>query len=84
MKHDAIALSLTLLVLGGCGGSHPDREETPGAAERYLDNVLANEPATDRAATANGADEISPASGKMSPGTGEAPVFSREPVPPRR
>jgi hypothetical protein len=71
------------LALAACGGK-AEEEQSPGAAERYLDNVLANETPADRAASANGADERSPSSGAPSADIGQAPVFSREPVPPRQ
>jgi hypothetical protein len=74
---------VALLALAACG-KKAATEESPGAAARYLDNVVANETPADRAAIANGADERSPSSGAPSPGLRQSPVFSREPVAPRR
>ena len=82
MNHAAIAFIAAALLLGGCGAK-PPAEESPGAAARYLDNVVAHEPAVDHRASDNGADEQSPASGKPDVSLGQAPIFSREAVAPR-
>jgi hypothetical protein len=71
-----------LLLLAGCGPK--SQEESPGAAARYLDNVAANEPTADRAAAAKDLDRISPSSGTPDESVGQAPIFSREPVAPRK
>jgi hypothetical protein len=72
----------SLILTAGCGPK--SKEESPGAAERYLDNVMANEQPTDRAAAANDMDRISPSSGTPDESIGQAPIFSREPVAPRK
>jgi hypothetical protein len=82
MKTSAPCLAL-LLALAGCG-NRPDTEQSPGAAERYLDNVIANEVPADRTAATKGRDERSPSAGSPAPELGQAPVFSREAVAPRR
>jgi hypothetical protein len=81
--NSVITLALVpIVLLAGCG-TKPAAEESPGAAARYLDNVVAHEDPADRAATAKGADERSPASGAPDASLGQAPVFSREAVAPR-
>ena len=73
-------LLVVVPTLAACGSA--EKESSPGAAERYLDNVTAHEPAEDRAAAANGMDRVSPSSGHPDAAMGVAPVYSREPVPP--
>ena len=77
-----ILIPVLLLALAACGPN--SEEKSPGAAERYLDNVTAHEPPADRAAIANGMDRISPSAGRPDEQMGHAPIFSREPVPPRK
>jgi hypothetical protein len=79
----AITLAfIPVVLLAGCG-TKSATEESPGAAARYLDNVVAHEDPMDRAAALNGGDERSPASGTPDASIGQAPVFSREAVAPR-
>jgi len=82
MRVSLTLASAALILLAGCGPK--SKEESPGAAARYLDNVSANEHPADRAAAANDMDRISRASGTPDESIGQAPIFSREPVPPRK
>jgi hypothetical protein len=82
MRLPSALFPVILIALAGCGPK--SQEESPGAAERYLANVTANEHPADRAAAANDLDRISPSSGTPDASIGQAPIFSREPVPPRK
>jgi hypothetical protein len=82
MRLSSSLVPVLLVLLAGCGSR--SEEESPGAAARYLDNVTANEAPAERAAAANGMDRVSPSAGTPDESIGQAPIFSREPVPPRR
>ena len=78
-----ISAALFLLPLAACGEKKAE-EVAPGAAALYLDNMSAHMAAANAAHANASAAEAPPAPGTPDYATGQAPVFSREPVAPRK